>query len=219
MRSKKQLASALALSAVLALGTSSLAFAATTDDAAAGDSALTAKTTVTIVTEDADDPTADQLSVTVPVDVRVVAKAEGGQLTCPDASHYCISNNTNKKIKVTGLCDLTGNGLDLMLASESAEVAEAGKDAPAGRDGALCLSLTPVKAEGEGSWVDDSVAGVAWNVSSEHNGWTVDGGGCLNIEMAGSTSKLAKLLEVTGTAPASLAITYQVALADDADGE
>lgn len=203
MRSKKQLASALALSAVLALGTSSLAFAVDEDaTGSAGDAGAGLTTNVKIVTKDlsADDTDEGQLSVTVPLDITIVADAKGGDIVGPDASRYCIANNSNSvNVKVTGVCAVTGKGLNLLLTDEQDEVGE-NVEAPKNYDGALKMTLTPK---------DDKDS--AWDVSGACAGWVIKGGSCINLEVSGSTSKLNKLFEVEETAPTSLTITYTVA--------
>lgn len=210
---KKSLFVAVALSAVLAAGATFPALAAVAgDQSIEGQERLIGKTNVKVLTlhnSEADENA--QLTVTIPLNMTVVADTHGGDLLCP--TNYYIANNCAEiDIKVTGTCDATGSGLNFKLTDSEDEVGRE-VDWAEGYDGNLLMKLTPTVA-GDGSPLSE------WSVANKpHEGWVIGAAKVAKIDVRGSTSRISKVLEVAENAPDSLVFTYTVEAVTDSASE
>lgn len=205
---KRPLFATVALSAILAAGTALPALAAVEGDQSVdGQEQLVGQTNVKVLT--LHEPEADegaQLTVTIPLNMTVVADTHGGDLLCP-TNYYIANNSANFDVKVTGTCEATGSGLNFNLTDDENMV---GADKPwaDGFDGNLYMTLVPT--------IGDGPALAAWNVADdEHEGWEIGAAKVAKVAVAGSTSKISKVLEVADNAPDSLVFTYTVEAVSD----
>lgn len=206
---KKSLFTALALSTALVTGTAFPAFAVvdSDEDQDSTEPSISNMTNVKVLSIHDPAPDVDaQVSVTIPLNMTVVADTDGGALQCPD-NYYIANNSARSKVKVTGKCEVTGNGLKLKLTSNETEASPEGVVAD-GLDGNMLLKLTPTVGE---------TALTEWTVPDEHTGWEIDVAKKADVKVEGSTSKIARVLDVEATAPNSLVFMYTVEKVDDGE--
>lgn len=201
MKSKKALLAALALSTALVAGTTVPALAAEGTDAKV-DPDSGSSTTVKIATMG----TSDQVSVTVPLSMTVVANVGGGDLITPTG--YKISNSASCDVEVKGAYSLENAGFNVKLTTDDGLVG-AGKAAPGGDlwAGYLKMTLTPAA----------TADGTSWAISDEAPVWKIANGDELPITVAGATSQLTQQQTNASNAPAILKFTYTVSKASSSD--
>lgn len=195
---KKSLLGAVMLSAALAVGMAIPAFAAESGDTAMSTN-LGSSTDVKIATNG--EISGDQVSVTVPLTMTVVAKTAGGDLMVPTAA-YKISNQSTSDVNVTGAYTLDNSSFNLLLTTDASQVGSS-VACPTNYAGYLKMSLTPAVAS----------AGTAWNVGmpvADVPTWKVAKSSDLSIAVTGATSQLSQQFDNVSGAPTVLTFTYTV---------
>lgn len=195
MKSKKTLLGALALSAALVVGAAVPALAAEgSDTALTAETADGSKTGTTVKIATMGD--SDQVSVTVPLSMTVVAKTAGGDLITPDG--YKIVNGSSSAVKVTPSYTLSTAGFNMKITDSAANTGSEA-EAPFGFDGYLLMTLTP--AEG---------VGTAWTLGATAPEWTIAANETAPLTVAGSTSKLGKQQNDAANAAGVVTLKYTV---------
>lgn len=194
MKSKKTLLGALALSAALVVGAAVPALAAeSTDTALTAETADGSKTGTTVKIATMGD--SDQVSVTVPLSMTVVARTEGGDLITPDG--YKIVNSSSSAVTVTPSYSLSTAGFNMKITASEGNTGDV--EAPFGYDGYLLMTLTP--AEGVGK---------AWTLGATAPAWKIAADETAPLTVAGSTSKLGKQQNDAASAAGVVTLKYTV---------
>lgn len=214
MKNKKSLLGALALSAALVVGTALPAFAADQGQANVG-SGTGSETSVSIATYNDGSVSPDQVSVTVPLSMTIVARTAGGDLMTPNG--YKITNNSSvNAVKVTPAYSMDNSSFNLLLTDKDDDIQTKGayNDAPTGYDGYLKMTLLP-----SGYTVSDQSTTTAaktkeglWTVynNTDVPTWDIAKGSSLTVNVSGETSKLGKEYNEASAAPQVLTLSYTV---------
>lgn len=219
MKNKKSLLGALALSAALVVGTALPAFAANQGQANVG-SGKGSETSVSIATYNDAQISPDQVSVTVPLSMTVVARTGGGSLMTP--SGYIITNNSSVSgVEVTPAYSMDNSSFNLLLTDKDDDIQTKGEynDAPTGYDGCLKMTLLPsgYTVSDESTTTADKTGDGLWTVynNTDVPTWSISRGSSLTVNVSGETSKLGKEYNEASAAPQVLTLSYTVSKASE----